>query len=167
MIMCTKKYGLRRCEKGFTLIELVVVIVLIGVAVPGLLSLYGQISVRSVQSAVVDQMIFMAEDKMEEITGTTYLIVGVAVAIASLFIDVGRLMLFFIAGVVMVIVGFIKLSKKKPQHHHPAVHHTVSPPPTNHRQQQMFLYCPRCGTGGHSGAHYCSRCGSRLVLHRR
>lgn len=54
-------------QEGFTLMELVVMIVLLGVAIPSVISLYSQLSVTSVKSGVLDQMMFYAESKMEEI----------------------------------------------------------------------------------------------------
>lgn len=54
-------------QSGFTLIELVVVITLLGVTLPAVYSLYGSLSVHSVKSAIYDQMIAYGQDKMEEI----------------------------------------------------------------------------------------------------
>jgi prepilin-type N-terminal cleavage/methylation domain-containing protein len=54
-------------QSGFTLIELVVVITLLGVTLPAVYSLYGSLSVHSVKSAVYDQMVAYGQDKMEEI----------------------------------------------------------------------------------------------------
>ncbi len=54
-------------QKGFTLIELVVVIILLGVSLPAIYSLYGSLSFHSVQSSVYDQLVAYAQDKMEEI----------------------------------------------------------------------------------------------------
>ncbi|HGY55825.1 MAG TPA: prepilin-type N-terminal cleavage/methylation domain-containing protein [Caldithrix abyssi] len=54
---------------GFTLMELIVVIVIIGVALPAIIRLYSQMNIESVKSGVLDQMIIYAENKMEEITG--------------------------------------------------------------------------------------------------
>lgn len=47
--------------------ELVVMIVLLGVAIPSVIYLYSQLSATSVKSSVLDQMMFYAESKMEEI----------------------------------------------------------------------------------------------------
>ncbi len=49
--------------------ELVIAIIIIGVALPAIFSLYGQISVRAAQSALMNQMVAYAEDKLEEIIG--------------------------------------------------------------------------------------------------
>jgi len=54
-------------QEGFTLMELVVMIVLLGVAIPSVIYLYSQLSATSVKSSVLDQMMFYAESKMEEI----------------------------------------------------------------------------------------------------
>ena len=56
-----------RGQEGFTLMELVVMIVLLGVAIPSIISLYSQLSATSVKSSVLDQMMFYAEAKMEEV----------------------------------------------------------------------------------------------------
>lgn len=56
-----------RRQQGFTLMELVVMIVLLGVAIPAIIALYSQLSATSLKSSVLDRMMFYAETKMEEI----------------------------------------------------------------------------------------------------
>lgn len=56
-------------ESGFGLIEIVVSIVILGVALPVLISLYGSVSHKAVQSRFIDDMVTLAQDKMEEIIG--------------------------------------------------------------------------------------------------
>ena len=58
-----------RNEQGTSLIELVVVIVIVGVALPSLLSLLGMVSIHSAQNGVMERAIALAETKMEEIIG--------------------------------------------------------------------------------------------------
>jgi len=105
---------------------------------------------------------------MAEIPGWVFIGIGAFVAVASLFFGVRRFILFIVAGAVMVIIGIIKLmSEKKPKRKtHTTIHH-VAPPPTNHRQHHIVKYCPHCGISGNLGDYYCSRCGSRLLLHKR
>jgi uncharacterized paraquat-inducible protein A len=105
---------------------------------------------------------------MAEIPGIIYLIVGGSITIASVFIDYKKLALFILAGIIMAIVGVIKLVKQnRVTKQHKEVHHTVAPPPTNHYRPAMVKYCPRCGTSGSIHDMYCSRCGGQLVFHRR
>ncbi len=61
--------GLWRNERGVTLFELILVIVLMGIALPSLLSLMGQISLQSTRPAIMEKAITLAEEKMEEIIG--------------------------------------------------------------------------------------------------
>lgn len=61
------KQNLKTNQRGFSLIELVVAITIMGVALPAIFSLYASISARSSQSAVMDQMVALAQNKMEEI----------------------------------------------------------------------------------------------------
>ncbi len=56
-------------ENGLTLIELVVVIILIGVALPSILSMMGLVSLHSVRNEVTEEAVSLAESKMEEIIG--------------------------------------------------------------------------------------------------
>jgi len=63
------RYPFWLAQQGYTLMELVIAIIIIGVALPAIFSLYGQISVRAAQSALMNQMVAYAEDKLEEIIG--------------------------------------------------------------------------------------------------
>mgnify|MGYP001592900974 CR=1 FL=1 len=54
-------------NKGITLIEMVVVIVLIALIVPGLLGLFRNVSWRAMRSEAMTQATFYAEQLMEEI----------------------------------------------------------------------------------------------------
>jgi len=54
-------------ENGFTLIELVVAIVLMGVALPVIIGLFANVSLYASRGTVKDQMVAHAQNKMEEI----------------------------------------------------------------------------------------------------
>lgn len=56
-------------QGGFTLIEMVVAIVLLGVLVPFVFGIFGQVSIFAARGNVVEQAFLHAESKMEEITG--------------------------------------------------------------------------------------------------
>ncbi len=56
-------------ENGYTLIELVVVIVILGLVLPSVFSLIAAISVHSARNTVKDQAVGFAEEKLEEIIG--------------------------------------------------------------------------------------------------
>jgi len=61
--------GFWRNERGVTLFELVLVIILMGIALPSLLSLMGQVSLHSTRPVILEKAITLAEEKMEEIIG--------------------------------------------------------------------------------------------------
>lgn len=54
-------------QEGFTLFELIISIILLGFAVPSILSLYSKLSVTSARNKIYDQTVAHAEAKMEEI----------------------------------------------------------------------------------------------------
>jgi len=54
-------------EHGFTLMEIVVMIILLGVTVPSIFALYSQLSVISTKSKIFDQMSAYGEQKMEQV----------------------------------------------------------------------------------------------------
>ena len=56
-------------ERGYTLIELVIAIIILGVAFPAIIYLYGSVSLKSAQSSVMNQLVAYAEEKMETIIG--------------------------------------------------------------------------------------------------
>ncbi|MFZ0388922.1 MAG: type II secretion system protein [Calditrichia bacterium] len=56
-------------ERGTTLIELVIVIIVLGLALPSLLSLMGLVSLHSARNGVMETAVTLAEAKMEEIIG--------------------------------------------------------------------------------------------------
>ncbi len=58
--------------KGFTLIELVISIVILGVAMSPLLVMYGNIVVKSTESQVMRVASFLGQDLMEEILSKRY-----------------------------------------------------------------------------------------------
>ena len=61
--------GFWRNQRGVTLFELVLVIIIMGIALPSLLSLMGQISLHSTRPAILEKAIALTEEKMEEIIG--------------------------------------------------------------------------------------------------
>ena len=58
--------------KGFTLIELVITIVILGIAMSPLLVMYGNIVVKSTESQVMRVSSFLGQDLMEEILSKRY-----------------------------------------------------------------------------------------------
>jgi len=54
-------------ENGFSLIELIVAIIIMGVALPAIFSLYASLSANSQRSATMDHMVEHAQNRMEEI----------------------------------------------------------------------------------------------------
>ncbi len=54
-------------EQGFTLMELIVIIVLLGIAVPAIFGLFSQISFNSAKNLLLDDMMAHCESRMEEI----------------------------------------------------------------------------------------------------
>lgn len=56
-------------ERGATLLELILVIILLGVVLPSLLIVTGLVSVQSAQTGIMEQAVLLAESKMEEING--------------------------------------------------------------------------------------------------
>ncbi len=58
--------------KGFTLIELVITIVILGIAMAPLLVMYGNIVVKSTESQVMRVSSFLGQDLMEEILSKRY-----------------------------------------------------------------------------------------------
>lgn len=54
-------------ENGFSLIELIVAIIILGVALPAIFSLYASLSANSQKSATLDHMVEYAQNRMEEI----------------------------------------------------------------------------------------------------
>ncbi len=56
-------------EQGVTLIELTIVIILIGVALPSILSMMGLVTVHSARNGIMEEAVALAESKMEQIIG--------------------------------------------------------------------------------------------------
>jgi len=83
---------------------------------------------------------------MAELSGGTYLVSGLIVALVSIILTITgrRFYLFMIIGVIMVIIGFLKLASKKP------------------RKPIQKLYCPKCSAQLRKGFNYCYNCGIRI-----
>lgn len=64
--MTVKSY---KNENGYSLIELVVVITLLGLVLPSVFSLIAYVSVYSVQNTIRDRALTFAEQKLEEVIG--------------------------------------------------------------------------------------------------
>ncbi|MBD3223588.1 MAG: prepilin-type N-terminal cleavage/methylation domain-containing protein [Caldithrix sp.] len=58
-----------KSNQGYTLVELIVAIVILGVALPAFISLVGKISMNASNSMAIDQAVTIAEQSMEEIIG--------------------------------------------------------------------------------------------------
>jgi type II secretory pathway pseudopilin PulG len=54
-------------EKGLTLIEMVVIIVVIGIAIPVLMRMWSDVAIRSADSETVSDATFFAQELMEQI----------------------------------------------------------------------------------------------------
>ena len=67
--MFNKLNKFRRAEQGTTLLELVLLIIILGTALPAFLGIMGMVSTHSLQANVQQQAIVLAETKMEEIVG--------------------------------------------------------------------------------------------------
>ena len=59
-------------QSGLTLMELIVVIVVLGLAIPGMMTNLANITVRSIRSEAVSDGDFLAEQLMEEIVSKKY-----------------------------------------------------------------------------------------------
>lgn len=91
---------------------------------------------------------------MKEIPGYAYLAVGVLVSLMSFFINYQKLIFFFYVGLVMALVGLVKLffsflkKEKEPAHKE---HHSKRRP-----------RCPSCGAVRYPSFNYCPICGHNL-----
>jgi len=56
-----------REEKGVTLLEAVVVVIIVGIALPSLFVLMGNLSVRTVTNRLMTQSVYLADSRLEEI----------------------------------------------------------------------------------------------------
>ncbi len=77
----------------------------------------------------------MAEKK---IPGPAYIIIGSAMVLMSVFIDVEKLVLFILVGAVFIVIGFIKIlmnleeGRKRRDRHAKHPHHRTSHHPSHH-----------------------------------
>jgi ABC-type nickel/cobalt efflux system permease component RcnA len=120
----------------------------------------------------------------KKIPGPAYIIIGAAMVLMSVFIDVEKLAVFILVGAVFIVIGFLKIisSEKKaapkrhahPHHAHPAHHpahkpaHHAKPvhhkpraahPAAHHTQQKPNDYEKRTTT---TQVVRCSQCGVKL-----
>lgn len=129
-------------------------------------------------------------NKRKPIPGSWFLVVGAAMVLMSVFIDVEKLIIFILAGAVFVVIGFFKIimdleeGKKKTKHHtkhktshhhkvhhsenkshptHKTTHHTKK---TEHGKEKIkhteSIRCTNCGVKLHPSFKYCPNCGQRL-----
>lgn len=70
--MCTTELVSRRRQRGFSLIELLFFIVVVGVAVTGVLSLYSAVTRTSVDPMIRKQAVAVAESLLEEVLSQPY-----------------------------------------------------------------------------------------------
>jgi predicted RNA-binding Zn-ribbon protein involved in translation (DUF1610 family) len=109
------------------------------------------------------------------------MIIGAAMMLMSVFIDVNKLAIFVFAGALLVLFGFfkiiIKVKKAAPHHKHHAAHphakhhkpkvtrhHTagahMTPKTKAHHKQSA--YCSNCGVKLHPLFHFCPNCGQKM-----
>lgn len=71
-INCVTPNLLKSCstnrENGYSLIELIVTIILIGIAFPGLLGFFASSMIDTVKNDVINEAVLLAGEKMEQIT---------------------------------------------------------------------------------------------------
>jgi len=125
----------------------------------------------------------------KKIPGPVYLIIGAAMILMSVFIDPEKLLLFILAGAVVLVIGFLKIlfgEKKQVHHvvHHPVEHPTTPMPhhtpqhkqslhqqPAHHQQPNAQYHpvhttttisCSNCGVKLHPLFKFCPNCGQKL-----
>jgi ABC-type nickel/cobalt efflux system permease component RcnA len=117
----------------------------------------------------------------KKIPGAVYIIIGSAMILMSVFIDIEKLTLFILTGSVLIVIGFIKILMKEKkgsesmhrraehQATHPGVHHVQHP--AHHPQQAHVTHNPAHHPVHHPAAHTepqpsqvirCSSCGVKL-----
>ena len=89
-----------------------------------------------------------------KIHGLVYILVGLFVSFASWMVNFGKLLLFFYAGLLFILVGIVKLSLGKRDEAKHAAHHKP-------QHQAKFRYCPRCANILRPHDRFCSVCGAR------
>ncbi len=77
----------------------------------------------------------------KKIPGAVFIIVGSAMVLMSVFIDMEKLAMFILAGAVFIVVGFIKIlivldEKKKHAHHKHKLHHAQHNQAAQHKHVQ-------------------------------
>ena len=79
----------RRRQAGVTLVELIVAIVIVGVALGGLVAAYNRASVASAEPLVTQQMLAIAESMMEEVMLKPYTGAGTKGATRATYDKIG------------------------------------------------------------------------------
>ena len=97
---------------------------------------------------------------MTEIPGIVWLIVGIMITLVSLWLGNKNIILFIIAGGVMVLVGLLKMVVKRKEKKE------MKAAERPQQQPQSVKYCHKCGTALMAIDQFCHNCGSR-VFHRR
>ena len=95
---------------------------------------------------------------MVKIHGIIYILIGIFISIASYFVNVNDLYIFFYAGmffiaygVAKIVLGFI-IGQKEQQK---AVQHKT-------QAHQSYKKCHRCGNIARLTDRFCSRCGTKM-----
>ena len=122
------------------------------------------------------------------IPGTWFLVVGAAMILMSVFIDVEKLLMFVLAGAVFIVIGFFKIvmkieeeklhaKKHHASHQHNTVHHSdnkTHPPHkvehhtsktehgTHKTTHTSTSTCGGCGVKLHPAFKFCPNCGHKL-----
>lgn len=91
---------------------------------------------------------------MKKIPGYVYVGVGVLVSLVSLIVNYEKLIFFFFVGLVMAMIGLVKLFfgflRKEKE------------PTQNKHQQHHRARCPKCGAVRYPSFNYCPICGYSL-----
>lgn len=117
----------------------------------------------------------------KKIPSAAYIIIGSAMILMSVFVDVQKLAFFVFAGAIFILVGFFKIIMKQqketkhPHHvHHPAhkpakhaVHKPAAHKPHPHAKhpathQTTIVRCSSCGVKLHHLFKFCPNCGQKM-----
>ena len=102
---------------------------------------------------------------MVKISGTVFLVVGLAVAILSFAIDKQRFFLFLVLGVIFAFIGVFKVFTAKSRKRGTVPSPAQTPKHPMHQRSHTSPYvafCPSCGNAVRSTDHFCNKCGLQL-----